>query len=392
MSGKSKREVLARYAKLYAAAPPQQKKRLLGAFVELTGYHRKYAIALLNHPPPQRSGPIRRPRAKQYGPACVRALTRLWKAANCICAKRLKPFLPEFMEALERHGELDLPPAVRAQVSGMSAATIDRMLRRVRHHREWLHLGTTKPGTLLKHQIPVRTFADWDASRSGFVEVDLVAHCGPSTQGEYLHSLVLTDIATTWSECVPLLNRGQVAVTDAIRQVRRVLPFSLLGLDSDNGSEFINAHLKSYCEKQGITFTRGRPYNKNDQCFVEQKNYTVVRQVVGYDRFEGEAPYAAMWGLYRKLRLYVNFFQPSQKLVSKTRQGSRVRRTYDAARTPYRRVLARPDIPEATKHRLTELYESLNPAALLEQVQFLQRQLGNMATVRNANEATITGK
>jgi len=230
--------------------------------------------------------------------------------------------MEEFVSALERHGQLQLDAQTRHLLLQMSPATADRLLHSERERIKPHGLSTTKPGTLLKQAIPIRTFADWDDKRPGFVEVDLVAHCHDSTGGEYLHTLVLTDVATAWTEGMALPNRSQKAVQKAIQQLQQRLPFPLLGLDSDNGAEFINANLLRYCKDHGITFTHSRPYQKNDQAYVEQKNWTVVRQTVGYDRYEGPQALERMQALYQVLRLYINFFQPVMKLQSKKRVGS----------------------------------------------------------------------
>jgi hypothetical protein len=285
-----------------------------------------------------------------------------------------------------------MDPAVRALLLEISPATVDRLLHRERQLTKPRGLGTTKPGTLLRKQIPVRTFADWNEHRAGFLEVDLVAHCGPSTDGEYLHTLVLTDIHTTWTECVALLNRSQRTVSEAIVQVRQRLPFPLLGLDSDNGSEFINDNLFRYCLEEQITFTRSRPYKKNDQAHVEQKNWTHVRQFVGYGRFEGSAAQQALVALYEPLRLYMNFFQPTLKLLDKEQVGAHVRKHYDTAKTPYQRVLDSQEVSPQTKDQLRLLYESLNPVALLRQLDRLRDRLWSLETVRFPPEATIPPK
>jgi hypothetical protein len=260
-----------------------------------------------------------------------------WCASNCIASKRLSPFLAEFVPALERHGYLELTDEVRHQLISISPATIDRISKPWRFRSGQ---GTTKRGSLLKHQVPVRTFADWEEKRPGFFEADLVAHCGWSMEGPILYTLTLTDIATTWTECLPLLYRGQDAVIHAVNLVRPLIPFPILGIDTDCGTEFLNAELISYCEREEITFTRGRPRRKNDQCYVEQKNGTVVRQFVGYDRFEGMRAYKQLLELYRALRLYINFFQPSMKLREKHRENSRIHRTYELAQTPFQRLRA----------------------------------------------------
>ncbi len=379
MSQTSKRELLAAIRPRYTLGSRTEKQRILDELVATTGYHRKYAIQVLNHPPQRRRGPRRGGQAKYTG--LVRAaLEQVWRAANCICGKRLVPGLPLFVEALERHGELQLDPQTRTLLLTLSPATVDRLLKRARAGTKPHGLTTTKPGTLLKQAIPMRTFAQWDDAEPGFMEVDLVAHCGEATQGEYLNSLDMIDVKTRWVELYGLLNRSQATVSAAIVTCRHRLPYALLGLDSDNGAEFINDDLKRYCEQEHITFTRCRPYKKNDQAYVEQKNWTAVRQFVGYDRYEGPAACAALNALYEPLRLYLNFFQPVMVLVEKIRDGAKVTKRYDAAQTPYQRVLAAPDVPEEAKERLRQLYLTLNPAALLRQIQTRQAALWKLAS------------
>ena len=303
------------------ASSVKKKSKLLDAFTATTGYNRKYAMWLLNHAQVgQSTPPCQRPR--RYGPDVQHALFLVWHAANRICTKRLMPFLPTLIEALERHEHLHLTEECRRQLLTMSAATADRLLRS--HRKVDRHgLSTTREGTLLKQQIPVRTFEQWEETRPGFLEADLVAHCGADIEGGYLYTLTLTDIATGWTECLPLIHRSREAVLAALQCARTLFPFPILGIDTDNGGEFINEVLIAYCEQERITFTRGRPYLKNDQCFVEQKNGAVVRQVVGYDRLVGEQAYRQLTELYRALRLYVNCFQPSMKLLSKERDGKK---------------------------------------------------------------------
>lgn len=381
MSFQAKRELLGQVALRYREAPPRQKRAILDEFVAATGYARKYAIRLLSQPVRTAPGPLTRPRARRYGPAVVEALTVAWAAANYVCAKRLVPFLPELVSALERHGHLALTEEVRAQVLTLSPATADRLLRPVRERERPRGIATTKAGTLLKHKIPIRTFAEWDDIRPGFMEADSVAHCGTSAEGAYLHTLVLTDVATGWTECLPLLHRSQDAVVQALDQAQRLLPFPLLGLDTDNGGEFLNNHLLDYCARQEITFTRGRAYRKNDQCYVEQKNGSVVRQLVGYDRFEGERAYRQLAELYRAVRLYVNVFQPSLKLRVKRRDGSHVYREYDRAQTPLQRLLAADVLDAGARERLSALFVALDPVRLPRHLQLLQEALWRHAVV-----------
>jgi hypothetical protein len=378
MSFRAKRELLVQVAPRYRAARHGERSAILDEFIAVTGYDRKYAIRVLLGPiqPP---APIRRPRAAHYGPEVQEALATAWLAANGICAKRLVPFLVELIPTLERHGHLSLTDEVREQVLALSSATADRLLRPLRQPHG---LTTTKPGRLLKKQIPIRTFTEWNDVQPGFLEADLVAHCGGSLEGAFLYTLTLTDVATTWTECLPLLHRTQHGVVHAVQRARGMFPFPLLGIDTDNGSEFINEELMAYCVSEQLTFTRGRVANKNDQCYVEQKNGSVVRQLVGYDRFEGERAYRQLAELYRAVRLYVNFFQPSMKLRTKTRTGSRVRRRYGPAQTPFQRVLASGVLDAASQRRLNAVYRALDPVRLLHQLENLQEALWRHALFR----------
>ncbi len=334
MSVTSRRELLAVVAPRYRAARGEERGRILEEFVASTGYHRKYALSLLNHPITKGTARKKRARPRQYAFAVQQALVTCWRAANGICSKRLVPYLPELVRVLEEHGELHLEAQTKERLLALSAATADRLLQAERKRAKPHGLGTTKPGTLLKSAIPIRTFAEWDEAEPGFTEIDLVVHCGSTTRGEYLHSLTVTDVATGWTECVALRNRGQQTVFQALLLARGRLPFPLRGIDSDNGSEFINAHLLRYCQDEQLTFTRSRPYKKNDQAYVEQKNWSIVRQLVGYERYESASAYQALQALYEVIRLYINFFQPSMKLVAKERVESRVKKTYDQPRRP----------------------------------------------------------
>jgi hypothetical protein len=294
-------------------------------------------------------------------------MAEIWRICGYICGKRLKPFVAEMVTVLERHNELVLDPETKALVLSMSAATIDRRLAPFRQQRG-RGLSTTKPGTLLKDAIPVRTFADWDDARPGFVEMDLVAHCGETTAGQYLQTLTATDVSTGWTECLALPKRSQIAVSTALVDLQAQLPVPLLGVDSDNDSVFINDTLQRHCEGEEITFTRSRAYKKNDQCFVEQKNWSIVRRTIGYRRYESDQALTLLETIYADLRLYVNFFQPVLKLVHKERQGGKVRKRYDEAKTPHQRMMRSPDVSAKDKLRLQHLYLELNPAALRRQI------------------------
>ena len=293
-------------------------------------------------------------------------------------------FCPSWSQPSSVIGHLTITEEVRQQLLHVSPATVDRLLSPLRHPHG---LTTTKPGRLLKHQIPVRTFTEWTDAKPGFLEADLVAHCGGATDGSFLYTLTLTDVATTWTECLPLLQRSQHGVVHALQRARNLFPFPLLGIDTDNGGEFINEELMTYCAGEQLTFTRGRVANKNDQCWVEQKNGSVVRQLVGYDRFEGERAYRQLAELYRAVRLYVNFFQPSMKLRTKTRNGSRVRRLYGPAQTPFQRVLASGVLDAVSERRMQAVYSALDPVRLLHQLETLQEALWRHALFRTRGKA-----
>jgi hypothetical protein len=371
LSYQARRALLQQTVPRYREASPSQKRMLLDAFVAATGYHRTYARWLLNHAD-EVQPTLRRPRPAQYGPEVQHALFLAWHAANRICAKRLIPFLPILIEALERHEHLQISEECRRQLLLMSAATADRLLASQRKQSQ-RGLSTTRAGTLLKQQIPIRTFQEWNETRPGFLEADLVAHCGTAIEGGYLYTLALTDVATGWTECLPLLYRSQETVLAALQQARLLFPFPILGIDTDNGGEFLNEAVLAYCEQAHITFTRGRPYLKNDQCFVEQKNGAIVRQVVGHDRLVGEQAYRQLTELYRALRLYVNCFQPSMKLLAKQREGKQVRYVYDSAKTPLQRLLLSGTLPAHKQQELTEVAQALDPIRLLHQLEQLQQ-------------------
>ena len=361
MSFRSKRELLAQVAPRYQHAGHTQKSVILDAFVAATGYARKYAIQLLAQPPLPVPTAIRRPRAPRYGSVVQAALEIAWAAANGIGTKRLIPFLPKLVPTLERHGHRTLTDEIRTQLLTLSPATADRLLHRARANGQPHGISTTKAGTMLKRQIPVRTFADWNDAAPGFFEADLVAHCGERPDGAFLSTLVLTDVATGWVECQALLYRSQDQMLQGLTRARQRIPFPVLGSDTDNGGECINTDLVAYCDQEQITFTRSRPYQKNDQCFVEQKNGAVVRQFVGYDRFEGEPAYRQRVERYRALRLYVNFFQPSMKLKEKRREGTHVRRSYAPAQTPFERLCATTVVPEERHARLDAIFPARDP-------------------------------
>jgi hypothetical protein len=378
MSPQARRELLEAVRPRYRKANRPEKKRILDEFVAATGYHRKYAIQLLNHGASKTRNKVRK-RRRTYTAEVVAALIKIWDILDGPCGKRLHPYLPEFVAVLERTQELVLDPQTKGLLLQMSRATIDRLLKEPRQRPPRRTRGTTKPGSLLKNSIPVRVYTPWDEQRPGFVEVDLVAHGGDSAAGEFLYTLNTVDVATGWTETVAIANRGQAATFQGLLQVRQQLPMPLLGIDSDNGAEFINAHLLRYCQQEHITFTRCRPYKKNDQAHIEQKNWSVVRRVVGYERYESAQALDQLQDLYHHLRLYLNFFQPVMKLVGKERFGSRVKKRYDQARTAYQRILEAKEVSQTVKDELQALYLTLNPVSLRRQIDNSLNNLWDLA-------------
>jgi hypothetical protein len=369
MSLKSKRELLEVIRPRYLKANKAEKQKILDEFTSATGYHRKYAIRVLKNQVRVQNHLKGKTKTYKtiYRGEVVQALEQIWEIYGRICSKRLQPYLPEAIKVLERCQEIELSKDTKDLLLRISSASIDRCLHPIRIKSPH-GLSTTKPGSLLKKLIAVRTFTAWDEERPGFMEIDLVAHCGNTTEGQYLNTLTCTDICTGWTDVSALPHRSQQAVSEAIHRMRQRLPFPLLGIDSDNGSEFINDLLYRYCLDEQITFTRSRPYKKNDQAHVEQKNWSVVRHTVGYDRWETEQERALLESIYDDLRLYINFFQPSFKLIAKERIGNQTIKRYDTAKTPYQRVLERQDISLEVKARLMNLYLQLNPAELQRRI------------------------
>src|SRR5215216_1011096 len=375
----------------YRKAGKKEKRQMLDEFCATTGYSRGYArFVLRNHGREvwlrgkrmvigDRHKRQPRLKARYYDEDVVKTLVRLWELLNYICGKRLVAIMPELIKKLEQFGELQLPNVTREKLLQISASSIERLLKGERRKQQLRARSRTKPGTLLKHQIPIRTFAEWAEDEPGFSEIDLVAHDGGLALGDFCQTLDLTDVCTGWTETEAVPNKAQVWVFEAIQTIRQRLPFPLLGLDSDNGSEFINHDLLRYCQQQRITFTRARPYRKNDNCYVEQKNYSVVRQTVGYQRFDTTAELMVLKQLYATLRLYTNFFQPTMKLKSKERFGSRVQKSYYAPQTPYQRVLAAVEVTAADKKKLKRQYQTLNPAALKRELDKYRKELFRLA-------------
>jgi hypothetical protein len=322
----------------------------------------------------------RRARPRVYDVAVQEALIVLWEASDRICGKRLKPLLEILVPALEKHGHLRLDDDVRAKLLAASSATIDRVLSDARAAAKGERRRRPRATPMVRKSIPVRTFSDWGSPPPGYVEADLVAHSGENGGGSFVHSLVLTDIATTWTECVPLVVREGSLIVEAFEQLRQTMPFPLLGIDTDNGGEFVNADLVAFCARHNIKLTRSRPYRKNDQAWIEQKNGSVVRRLVGYRRLEGVAAAEAISGLYAASRFFVNFFQPSFKLAEKKRVGSHVTKRYHAPETPCARLLSSEKVPEATKKKLRDVAAALDPLRLLDEIRAAQHRINGIAS------------
>jgi hypothetical protein len=376
MSVTTRRELIDAVAARYRAAGRSQKKEILDEFVKVTGFHRKHAIrALKKSPKPETPEP--RQRARIYDEAVGEALTIAWEAADRICGKRLRQVIAGLVEAMERHGHLKLDSAVRESLLSMSAATMDRLLTTVRNTAKQRR-RRTMINTPLRKSIPVRTFGDWHDPAPGFFEMDMVVHCGKSLVGSYVHSLVLTDIASGWTEAIAMVAREQTLVTESVSEIRAKLLFPVRGLDVDNDSAFINETLVDYCRDNKIELTRCRAYKKNDQAWIEQKNGAVIRRMVGYGRLEGPQTAAVLNKLYTSARLFVNFFQPSFKLLSKVRQGAKVIKKYHPPATPCERLLEREDVSEECKKQLRQALAALDPVRLLCEIREAQRVLAQM--------------
>lgn len=359
----------------YQRNTKKEKGRILDEFISNTGYNRSYARRILSSTKKQGRKRKHIIRKRTYDASVFYPLRTIWIAEDNICGQRLKPFIPEALRILERDKNLRVTKEVRKKLLSIGSATIDRMLKASRKRYGLKGKSTTKPGTLLRNTIPVRTFADWDEKHPGFFEGDLVAFCGETVRGDYVNVLNLTDVAIGWIGIEAFMGKGQYRVHKAIDRIRNRLPFPMLGLDNDNGVEFINWIMKRYCEEHKITFTRIRPYRKNDNCFVEQKNYTVPRRFLGYGRYDTSKELFIIQDILELVEVYVNFFMPSLKLASKDRVGTRVKKKYDNAKTPYQRLLLSGILKEEQKQRLQELYETLNPMDLRRKISKLTGKL-----------------
>ena len=386
-----KKALTRQMAARYRRSAKKKKGKILDEFIAGTKYTRKYASWILRNWGKRKivrlDGDLvelvvgrprkkqRKPRERVYDEEVFEALKKVWAIFDCICGKRLVAVLRTMLPILEKFGEIDFSQEVRSKLEHISAATVDRMLAKEKQKLRIKGRGHTKPGTLLKHQIPIRTFSGWDECKPGFVEIDLVGHEGGVAQGEFAFTLNLTDIQSGWTEPRAIKNKAQKWTFEALMHIKQRIPFALLGIDSDNGGEFINYHLYEYCTKNNIAFTRSRAYRKNDNCFVEQKNNSVVRRYAGYLRYDTQQQLNILNEIYDQVRLMVNFFHPSMKLLSKSRNGAKTTRHYDEPKTPHQRLMSSTDIPQPVKDSLTAQFDQLNPAEINRQMVRLQEKL-----------------
>jgi hypothetical protein len=375
----ARREVVSAVTERYRSAKRAEKGRILDALCATTGWHRKHAVRALRQHETVGPGEVEAPRERRrrYGATIKDALTALWEASDRVCGKRLKVMIPTLLPALEQHGRLQLGHVDRDRVLAISAATIDRLLVDVKVAASGGRRRRAGFYSAIRREVPIRTFNDWNSPPPGFCEVDMVAHGGTSVAGSFIQTLTMVDIATGWTECLPLVTRDGSLVVEAMKHAQSMFPWLLRGVDFDNDSAFMNDVVVPWCRQQNLEVTRSRAYKKNDQAFVEQKNGAVVRRLMGYGRFDGLETARVMSRLYAAARLYVNFFQPSFKLKEKRREGAKVIKRYHAPLTPYQRALAHPKVTPAVKKRLRDQYRSLDPIALLAEIRATQEELGN---------------
>jgi transposase InsO family protein len=380
MSQKSKWEYLKAIYTRYRKVSKEHRALILNEFCQVCAYHRKYAIRLLNGPAPQKPALLHRTRPPSYPAKVISVLSLIWEAAGYPCSQRLKALLPVWLPWAQKR--FPLSSQLQKQLLSISPSTIDRRLKAKRRLLKKRLYGRTKPGTLLKHHIPIKTDS-WNVTAPGFTETDLVSHSGNSEQGEFVHSLNVTDIHSTWVESRAVMGKGQAAVLEAMKAIEQALPFKLRGIDSDNGSEFINYHLKAFCDQKKIQFTRGRPYKKDDNAHIEQKNWTHVRKIFGYLRYDSFPAQQAMNDLYRnELRTLQNLFLPSMKLLSKSRVGSKLKRRYDKPQTPLERVAACPQADPLKLAELKKLRDATDPFDLAKTIEQKLERLYQLANQR----------
>jgi hypothetical protein len=378
-------ELVAAIGERYRAGTRIERSAILDEFVAVTGYHRKHAILLLSVT--EQAPPVPRGARRRYGDEVRDALIVLWEASDRLCSKRLKPLIPVLLPALEHHGRLVVGPELRERLLAVSPASMDRLLSEI---RLVAHGGRRRCGgfsSAVRRSVPIRTFGDWNDPPPGFVEVDFVAHGGTTVAGSFVQTMVLTDIATGWTECLPVVVRSGELVIEALIAARTLFPFPLRGVDFDNDSAFMNEPVVDWCRSQALEVTRSRAYRKNDQAWVEQKNGAVVRRLVGYGRLEGVAAAQALGRLYAAARLHVNVFQPSFKLKTKTRIGARVTKRYHPPVAPLDRALIHAEVDATAKARLRELRARADPVVLLAEIRAAQAELGERVDRRGTEPA-----
>ena len=374
--------VTKKMAAAYRRGTKSEKTAVLDSLVELTGWHRDYARHALKAAGTVRLVTPRRAREPKFPPHLTVALVLVWSLSRYPAGKRLAPMLPTWVAMLRRDRDLDLSDDDATALCSMSAATIDRRLAPERARLGIKGRSHTKPGTLLKSQIPIRTWAEWTEDRPGFVEIDLVGHEGGNSSGEFCFTLTMTDIATGWTVNRSVKNKAAVWVVEAIEEATRQFPFPILGIDSDNGSEFINAHLFEYCTSRKITFTRSRSGNKNDGAHVEQKNWTHVRQLVGYLRFDTETELELLNRIWALDGVFTNYLLAQQKLVEKHRHGANVTKRYDRAQTPYARSSEHLEASDIAKARMDQTFATIHVAALSDEIERLLKDLEHVALTK----------
>lgn len=381
----SRRELMDSISKRYRQASKVSKTRILDEVCAATKLNRKYAITRINLIETSRphGSRISRKRDRRYGREVLTVIEKVWEEAGYPWSTRLKAILILWLPAIRKR--YPMTRAVEAQLLAISPRTIDRALKGKKREMRRRLYGRTKPGTLLRHQIPIKC-EHWDVENSGHLELDTVSHCGGNGEGLFAYSLNLTDIGSTWVETRSVLGKGEIGIVQAFSEMSEVLPFKVLDIDSDNGSEFINHHLFGYCDSREIGFTRGRPYKKDDNAHIEQKNWTHVRKLIGWDRYETPESVAALNDLYRnELRLYMNLFQPSVKLIRTVRKGSRKVRRYDEPRTPLDRLARMPGADPNKVEQLLHLRSRLDPFALSRTI---RRKLERIWAMRHTGKRT----
>jgi hypothetical protein len=388
VDGGSARGLTRRLAHRYRSACRVEKARILDELCATTGWHRDHARKALRtavNPKPGAPQPTsRKQRDPVYGPEVIAALRKVWVVLDAPAGKRLAPFLPEIVDRLIACGELDISQETRYQLVRMSAATIDRRLAADRAHWQSRARSQAGNGTLSRSPIPVRTMADRIEVRPGFVEIDLVGHAGGGPDGDVAQTITVTDIATGWTENRAVCDKTQHRVLPALSEIVTAFPFPVLGIESGNGSEFVNTHLAVFCRQHEISFTRARPGGRHDGARVEQKSLAAVRQAVGYHRYTGEVQVDLLNGIYTLLHAHINFFTPQQRLVSKTRDGVKTVKKHDIAKTSFQRVCADPTIDASGKRLLRSHYLTLNPVAIRREILALSEDLARVASAHDA--------